>query len=92
MLKPLGRNLLVKIEKLEKSSGGLILPGSVQDERKVLRVVAVGSKVEETIVAGDCVVLAGTAGGHMVKDNDGSEFMLVHETNLQALRVFEGES
>lgn len=87
MLKPLGRNLLVKIEVVEKR-GSLFIPGSAQDSEQVVRVVAVGPKCEEPIQVGDAVIISRETRGLPSKDDDGKEYVFVHENAVYGIRTF----
>ena len=98
MLKPLGDRVLVEpLEPEAKTSGGIYLPEAAQEAPREGTVIAVGpGKVADSgelvpvgVKVGD-IVLYTKYGGNEIKV-EGTEYLLVDEHSLLAVRVCEGE-
>lgn len=86
--KPLGNKFLVKAVETEVSSGGIIIPGQVEDISMEGTVLAVGSgEIQEdgsieplNVSVGDQLVFAGRGGLKMYLED--TEYLLMDETNV----------
>lgn len=87
MIKPLGaRVLLKKLEKEEKTEGGLILTSQAKVEPQVAEVISVGPGTEDepmTVKVGDKVVFA-KYGGTDLK-HKGEEYTLMSLSDILAI-------
>lgn len=89
VIRPVGRNILVKSIEEKQTATGLYLPDSVKKGPEAPRTKAVvlqlGPKCEEGIQAGDLLILSS---GNVVpvKDENGAEFYLVHETQVVGVK------
>lgn len=79
MLRPVGKNILVKLKPLEKKSG-LILPDSKDKPFEVI-VVGKGDKVELEIEVGQTLLVA-PYGGSRIDLNDSEEYYLATERDV----------
>ena len=91
-VRPLADRVLIKpLEEEEKTSGGIILPGSAKEKPMRGRVIAVGNgKVDENgkrhplDVKAEDVVLYGKYSGTDVKV-DGEEYLIMRESDILAI-------
>jgi len=88
-IKPLQDRVIVKrLEEVEKTAGGLIIPDAAKEKPQQGRILAVGpgkvldngAKLELTVKAGD-VVLFGKYAGTEVKI-DGDEVLIMREDDI----------
>ncbi|ADK83869.1 Chaperonin Cpn10 [Desulfarculus baarsii DSM 2075] len=88
-IKPLQDRVIVKrLEEVEKTAGGLIIPDAAKEKPQQGRILAVGpgkvldngTKLELTVKAGD-VVLFGKYAGTEVKI-DGDEVLIMREDDI----------
>ncbi len=88
---PLGDRVLVKrLEPLQKTKGGIVLPDSAQEKPKEAEVIAVGpGKVNEKgeripvyVKVGDKVVFTSYAGTEIKVD--GEEYLIMREEDILA--------
>lgn len=78
MLRPLGKNLLVKVKPKEKSQNGLILPDS--NEPFKATIVDIGIKADLDVKVGDELLLAPFCGSKISTKDDG--YLLVTERDI----------
>lgn len=92
MLRPLGDRVVIElIEVEEKTSSGIVLPGSAQEKPQEGKVVAVGNgvvrdngqRVELEVKEGDRVVYSKYAGTEL--KYDGSEYLILRESDILAV-------
>lgn len=79
MLRPIGKNVLVKIKEPEKKSA-FILPSSAKDEPFEAVVIDIGSKAEIDIKKGDVILLVPFCGSKISKEDDG--YLLITERDI----------
>lgn len=82
---PLGDRVVVKVvPRIEKTSGGILMPGVLQESLHKgpieATVVSVGPDVKE-VSAGE-VVMIPKAGGTEVVDEDGEKIIVISETEV----------
>jgi co-chaperonin GroES (HSP10) len=85
MITPTDKNILVKLDTVQKTTGGLFLPESQTDSKKYVHVVALGPNVEFKLQVGDLVVVRPGSPGVEVEDRN-QKFLLVHESCIVAVR------
>lgn len=79
MLKPIGKNLLVKIKPVEQKKGALILT-TQSDQPFQATVVDIGSKAEIDVKKGDVLLLVPYCGSRISTEEDG--YLLVTERDI----------
>ena len=92
-IKPLQDRVVIRrVEEKKESAGGILLPGSAQEQQNMGEVVAVGpgkasdsgSIIEMTVKVGDKVMF-GQYSGQEVKDDDGKPLMIMREDDIIAI-------
>jgi len=92
-IKPLQDRVVVRrVEEQKESAGGIILPGSAQEQQNIGEVVAVGpgkasdsgAVIAMTVKVGDKVMF-GQYSGQEVKDDDGQPVMIMREDDIVAI-------
>lgn len=79
-LQPIGRSLIVQVQKVEKKS--VLILSSQSDEPLQARVVGVGDKVEAPIKEGDLVLLAPYAGNKVMGGTETEPYLLLSEKEI----------
>ncbi|MHB1315618.1 MAG: co-chaperone GroES [Christensenellales bacterium] len=90
-LKPLADNVCIKrLEKLETTKGGLLLPSTAKEKPEVVEVVAVGpggmvdgKEIVMTVKPGDKVVISKYAGMEVKVGDD--EIVIVRLNDIKAI-------
>jgi len=78
--KPLGKRVLVKLEKQEmKTSSGIILPDTVQEKPSQAKVVAISDEVKDIKI--DDVVMFAKFGGAELKFGD-EKFLVLNYSEI----------
>ncbi|HSP21309.1 MAG TPA: co-chaperone GroES [Planococcus sp. (in: firmicutes)] len=92
MLRPLGDRVIIKlIEAEEKTSSGIVLPGSAQEKPQEGKVIAVGNglirdngqRTELDVKEGDRVIFSKYAGSEL--KYDGNEYLILRENDILAI-------
>lgn len=83
MIKPIGKNILVKVKPPEKKP--LILTAAVNDEPFQATVMDIGIKAELEISVGDVLLLVPYCGSKISKEDDG--FLLISERDIMGIVV-----
>ncbi|BCN92619.1 10 kDa chaperonin [Thiomicrorhabdus immobilis] len=92
-IKPLQDRVVVRrVEEQKESAGGIILPGSAQEQQNIGEVVAVGpgkasdsgAIIAMTVKVGDKVMF-GQYAGQEVKDDAGQPVMIMREDDIVAI-------
>lgn len=92
-IKPLQDRVVIRrVEEKKETAGGIILPGSAQEQQNMGEVVAVGpgkasnsgSIIPMTVKVGDQVMF-GQYSGQEVKDDDGNPLMIMREDDIVAI-------
>ncbi|HSI65966.1 MAG TPA: co-chaperone GroES [Planococcus sp. (in: firmicutes)] len=92
MLRPLGDRVVIKlIEAEEKTSSGIVLPGSAQEKPQEGKVVAVGNGVvgdngqrtELDVKQGDRIIFSKYAGTEL--KYEGNEYLILRESDILAV-------
>lgn len=87
-INPVGNNILVRIEKDEKTKGGIIIPEEAHGDPEIGTVVAVGGgrltdrgvRIPSAVKIGDRVIFSKYAKGDERWDTD--EFLMITEWDL----------
>lgn len=79
MLKPIGKNVLVKIKPAEKKKGVLILTTDSDEPFQAL-VIDIGSKAELDIAKDDVLLLVPYCGSKISTEDDG--YLLITERDI----------
>ena len=91
-LKPLGDKILVeRLEAMEKTKGGIVLPDSAKEKPKEGRVVSVGegrlledgTRAKSQVKAGDRIIFASYAGNEVKVE--GKEYLVMPEEDVLAV-------
>lgn len=91
-LKPLGDKVLVeRLEALEKTKGGIVLPETAKEKPREGRVVAVGegrlledgTRAKHQVKAGDRVIFASYAGNEV--KHEGKEYLVMPDEDILAV-------
>lgn len=91
-VRPLGdRVLLQRVESVQETKGGIILPDSAQEKKEIAQVIAVGSgkrtqdgkQVEMNVKAGDRVIFEKYSSQEI--KIDGEEFLIVKAADILAI-------
>ncbi|MCL2265149.1 MAG: co-chaperone GroES [Treponema sp.] len=85
-IKPMADRIMVKLEKEEKTAGGIIIPDSAQEKTQIATVAAVGpgtEKVQITVKNGDKVMYDKYAGTQI--KNEGEEFLILKMADIIAI-------
>lgn len=92
MLRPLGDRVIIKlIEAEEKTSSGIVLPGSAQEKPQEGKVIAVGNglirdngqRTELEVKEGDRVIFSKYAGSEL--KYEGNEYLILRENDILAV-------
>lgn len=92
-IKPLQDRVVIKrVEEQKETAGGIILPGSAQEQQNEGEVVAVGpgkasdsgAIIAMTVKVGDKVMF-GQYSGQEVKDDNGEPLMIMREDDIIAI-------
>jgi len=92
-IKPLQDRVVIKrVEEQKETAGGIILPGSAQEQQNEGEVVAVGpgkasdsgTIIAMTVKVGDKVMF-GQYSGQEVKDDNGEPLMIMREDDIIAI-------
>ena len=86
MFKPLHNYVLLeKIEELNKTAGGIIIPDTAKEKPSSGRVIAVGPGLPDepmSMVSGDTVLFAKWASSANEIKLEGKDFILIKETDI----------
>ncbi|GJQ58646.1 MAG: co-chaperone GroES [Candidatus Scalindua sp. AMX11] len=91
--KPIGEKILIKrLESVEKTAGGIVLPDSAKEKPKEGTVIALGDgklldngeRAKFQVKKGDMVVFSSYAGTEITIDDD--EYLLMSEDDILAIR------
>ena len=91
-VKPLGEKILVKrLEAVEKTAGGIVLPDSAKEKPKEGKVVALGDgklldngeRAEFQVKKGDHIIFTSFGGSEVTVD--GEEYLLMTEDDILAI-------
>jgi len=92
LLRPLGDRVIIElVEKEEKTSSGIVLPGSAQEKPQEGKVIAVGNglirengqRTELDVTEGDRVVFSKYAGTEL--KYEGKEYLILRENDILAI-------
>ena len=92
MLRPLGDRVIIElIEAEEKTSSGIVLPGSAQEKPQEGKVIAVGNGVirdngqrtELEVKEGDRIIFSKYAGSEL--KYEGKEYLILRENDILAI-------
>ena len=92
MLRPLGDRVIIElIEAEEKTSSGIVLPGSAQEKPQEGKVIAVGNglirengqRTELDVKAGDRIIFSKYAGSEL--KYEGKEYLILRENDILAV-------
>ncbi|MDG6779152.1 co-chaperone GroES [Thiomicrorhabdus sp. zzn3] len=92
-IKPLQDRVVIRrVEEKKESAGGILLPGSAQEQQNMGEVVAVGpgkasdsgNIVAMTVKVGDKVMF-GQYSGQEVKDDNGEALLIMREDDIVAI-------
>ena len=92
MLRPLGDRVIIKlIEAEEKTSSGIVLPGSAQEKPQEGKVIAVGNglirdngqRTELEVKEGDRIIFSKYAGSEL--KYEGNEYLILRENDILAI-------
>jgi chaperonin GroES len=92
LLRPLGDRVIIKlIEAEEKTSSGIVLPGSAQEKPQEGKVIAVGNglirdngqRTELEVKEGDRVIFSKYAGSEL--KYEGNEYLILRENDILAV-------
>ncbi|QMT17991.1 co-chaperone GroES [Planococcus maritimus] len=92
MLRPLGDRVIIElVEVEEKTSSGIVLPGSAQEKPQEGKVIAVGNglirengqRTELDVKEGDRVVFSKYAGTEL--KYEGNEYLILRENDILAI-------
>ncbi|PSL41678.1 chaperonin GroES [Planomicrobium soli] len=92
MLRPLGDRVIIElIEAEEKTSSGIVLPGSAQEKPQEGTVIAVGNglirengqRTELDVQEGDRIIFSKYAGTEL--KYDGKEYLILRENDILAV-------
>ncbi len=90
-IKPLGdRVVLKKVDAVEKTKSGIVLPGQAKEQPQMAKVVAVGpggmvegNEVEMQVVVGDTIIFSKYTGTEV--KYDGEEYTIVKQSDILAI-------
>ena len=92
MLRPLGDRVVIElVEAEEKTSSGIVLPGSAQEKPQEGKVIAVGAgalldngqRGEMEVKEGDRIIFSKYAGTEV--KSDGNEYLILRESDILAV-------
>ena len=92
-IKPLQDRVVIRrVEEQKESAGGILLPGSAQEQQNIGEVLAVGpgkastagTLIAMTVKAGDKVIF-GQFSGQEVKDSTGETLTVMREDDIVAI-------
>lgn len=83
MIKPTANRVLVSKFKPEEKKGNLYIPQASQEKPNLAQIIAVGSKANKELKAGQHVIIQ-EYGGKAVKDGD-QEYYLMEDTQILAI-------
>lgn len=87
-IRPLGDRVVVKVVKLEKTAGGIVLPDTAQEKPQMGEVIAVGpgrildngERAKMDVAAGNKILFAKYAGTEVKLEGD--EYLLISEKDI----------
>jgi len=90
-IKPLGDRVVIKkVDAVEKTKSGIVLPGQAKEQPQMAEVVAVGpggmvddKKVEMQVSVGDTVIFSKYSGTEV--KYDGQEYTIVKQNDILAI-------
>jgi len=90
-IKPLGDRVVIKkVDAVEKTKSGIVLPGQAKEQPQMAEVVAVGpggmvdgKKVEMQVSVGDTVIFSKYSGTEV--KYDGEEYTIVKQNDILAI-------
>ena len=90
-IKPLGDRVVIKkVDAVEKTKSGIVLPGQAKEQPQMAEVVAVGpggivegKKVEMQVSVGDTVIFSKYSGTEV--KYDGEEYTIVKQNDILAV-------
>lgn len=83
-IKPLGKRVVIKkVEAVEKTASGIVLPTQAQEQPQVAEVVAVGTDKEIVVKVGDRVIFPKYSGTEI--KHDGEELIIIEDEKLLAI-------
>lgn len=92
MLRPLGDRVIIElVEAEEKTSSGIVLPGSAQEKPQEGKVIAVGNgiirdngqRTELEVKEGDRIIFSKYAGSEL--KYEGKEYLILRENDILAV-------
>ncbi|MFD1863226.1 co-chaperone GroES [Planococcus sp. FY231025] len=92
MLRPLGDRVIIElVEAEEKTSSGIVLPGSAQEKPQEGKVIAVGNgiirdngqRTELDVKEGDRIIFSKYAGSEL--KYEGKEYLILRENDILAV-------
>lgn len=89
MIKVIGKNVLVRINKIQQEDGLFIMPRS-SSETKV-EVVALGDTATVSVVPGDIIITPVNAGPTLVEDNTDHALFILDERVIIGVELQEKE-
>ncbi|MBK5252209.1 MAG: co-chaperone GroES [Peptostreptococcaceae bacterium] len=90
-IKPLGDRVVIKkVDAIEKTKSGIVLPGQAKEQPQMAEVVAVGpggmvegNEVEMQVAVGDTVIFSKYSGTEV--KYDGEEYTIVKQSDILAI-------
>lgn len=90
-IKPLGDRVVIKkVDAVEKTKSGIVLPGQAKEQPQMAKVVAVGpggmvegNEVEMQVVVGDTIIFSKYTGTEV--KYDGEEYTIVKQSDILAI-------
>jgi chaperonin GroES len=90
-IKPLGDRVVIKkVDAIEKTKSGIVLPGQVKEQPQMAKVVAVGpggmvegNEVKMQVAVGDTIIFSKYSGTEI--KYDGEEYTIVKQSDILAI-------
>jgi len=90
-IKPLGDRVVIKkVDAVEKTKSGIVLPGQAKEQPQMAKVVAVGpggmvegNEVEMQVAVGDTIIFSKYSGTEI--KYDGEEYTIVKQSDILAI-------
>ena len=83
-IRPLGKRVVIKkVEAVEKTASGIVLPTQAQEQPQVAEVVAIGTDEEIQVKVGDRVIFAKFTGTEV--KYGGEDLIIIEEEKLLAV-------
>jgi len=83
-IRPLGKRVVIKkVEAVEKTASGIVLPTQAQEQPQVAEVVAIGTDEEIQVKVGDRVIFAKYTGTEV--KYGGEDLIIIEEEKLLAV-------